>query len=308
MFCQVGAMDAVHSDKVWQGLTHGYSPEGIGYYFRAGSGPVAVVLIHGMGGSARNWRLVVSLLPADLPLILIDLPWCATSTAYHGASSPDGLVDAVSACVSQLWPGRVIVAAHSIGGFFGWTFRELGTTSVDSLVLVSADLFSLVPILRHPLRLGSLRLRITLFHALLLSLLKPPRFLRAATSHSSLVRHIIMWPLLNAALIGDDAEVGECFEGNGGVGGVRMIMRSRTIDLLKLAATNLRPTVLIYGAKDPLLRESDHVEMASLPTTMAVCPLADVRHFPIMEQPSAVAELISEQVAVSSGERSSSFG
>src|ERR1700723_2563575 len=165
----------MHSQLDKPSLVHRYSKDGVGYYSRAGKGATAIVLIHGMGGSSHNWRLVAPLLPAEAPLVIIDLPWCATSKKYRGRPDPDGLMDAVASCVTETWTGPIVVAAHSIGGFFAWYFKDQQQVTVKGLALVSGQLFSIDSLLKNLLSFKSLPLRVSLVDAVARAMIPPNR-------------------------------------------------------------------------------------------------------------------------------------
>ncbi len=275
---------------------HAYSSDGVGYYYRPGDGPVAIVLIHGMGGSAFNWRLVIPMLPAGCPLLLIDLPWCGTSRDYHGPSHTSGLVEAVEDCVSEVWAGPVVVVAHSIGGFFAWSFRNRDSLRVESLVLISANVFSLGSLIKHPLRFSNPRLRLVFAFAIISSVVRPGRLVRSAISRSACIRRILMSPFINTSLISNRAKVGECFRNNGGFAGLRILKRARRVDLPAIAEASTTPIAVIFGDEDPLLTNSDRQMVATLANVVAIRRLNGVRHFPIIETPAAVASEIGAQV------------
>ena len=281
---------------VEEALTHRVTRDGVGYYYRAGVGTTAVVLIHGMGGSSCNWGLVTPLLPADTPLVLVDLPWCATSKGYHGRSEPDGLVDAIRECVSDVWNGPVVIAAHSIGGFFAWRFMDQDEILVAGLVLVSAHLFAVGDILSRPFSLDKLPLRLALADAIIRSFLKPARFLRSAVNCSAAARRLLMWPIINPVLADGQARVGDCFRGNGGLGSLRMIREARKIDLYGVAQSSDRPTSIVIGADDPLLTGQDNARIGELANVTAIWQVNGARHFPIIETPGVVASAIIEQL------------
>ena len=74
-----------------------------------------VVLLHGLGGSARSWDGVVALRPAGLRLLSLDLPG-------HGAEagdprlSLDGLQAAVADALVPLGARPWLLVGHSMGG------------------------------------------------------------------------------------------------------------------------------------------------------------------------------------------------
>jgi pimeloyl-ACP methyl ester carboxylesterase len=273
-----------------------HTSEGIGYYSRPGKGPTAVVLVHGMGGSAHNWRLVVPLLPVNAPVVAIDLPWCGSSRHYRGPSGEEGMLNSVAACVAEAWPGPVIVAAHSIGGYFAWRLSSSQKRSVTGLVLVSCQLFTVSDVLKHLLSLRNLRLRLSLANAVLRALVPPGRLVRALISHSKITQYVLLWPMLNPELLTRTEQVGACFEGNGGIGALKMLNMARRIDLLQVARASDTPASAVYGSSDPIITPRDSQLLEGLQAVRSVESVPGGGHFPIIEAPALVAAAITERL------------
>jgi len=208
-------------------------------------------------------------------------------------------MEAIARSVSEVWPGPAVVVAHSIAGYFGWRLGTQRRFTVRGLVLVSAHLFSVSELISNPFCRGVARLRLALGYALMMSLLKPPRFLRALVDRSAGVRRIVTWPLLSPAFLDSSSGVGECFSGNGGTGGLRMVAQARHIDLLATARASEIPTSFVFGTSDPLLTDADNSVMAGLGGISAVWQVEDAGHFPMVEAPGVVASAIMEQLGAS---------
>lgn len=99
--------------------------------------PVPLVLLHGLATTQVIWSWVVPLLPADRPVILLDVPG-------FGAAPPAGpgfvladVADRVADQVRARAPGRVDLVGHSMGGAVALTVCERHPELVRSLVLVA---------------------------------------------------------------------------------------------------------------------------------------------------------------------------
>jgi pimeloyl-ACP methyl ester carboxylesterase len=278
-------------------LEHRFTRDRVGYYYRPGTSGRAIVLIHGMGGSSFHWRRTLRLLPAEAPLIVVDLPWCGSSRKYHGSESMGGLVGAVASCIIDARLGPVVIASHSIGSFFAWALSMRGDVSVTGLVLVSGQLFSVGNILNALASTDDLRLRISLADAFARASVKPPRFLCQAVDNSNIILRMVMWPMLNSDLIEADVPVSECFYNTGGLAAWRMVRAGREMNLLQLAENCSTPTTIIYGARDPLLTLTDNETIRRLPNVVSVTRIPEGRHFPIIETPEIVSTAIIDRLS-----------
>ena len=100
-----------------------------------GDGP-PIVLLHGPGESAVNWRWVIPALAATRRIIAPDLP------AHGGSEAPDGPLDTerISAWLRDLVAAACstppAVVGHVLGGAIAARFAAARNTALDRLVLV----------------------------------------------------------------------------------------------------------------------------------------------------------------------------
>src|ERR1700730_14590704 len=87
-------------------------------YFVGGTGP-PIVLIHGLGGMASNWRLVAPELARERRVVVPDLPGHGGSAPLAGAESLDPFADAVLAVVAAEGAAPAPWVGHSLGGLVG---------------------------------------------------------------------------------------------------------------------------------------------------------------------------------------------
>ena len=105
-------------------------------YFVGGAGP-PIVLLHGLGGMASNWRLVAPELAGERRVIVPELPGHGGSAPLEDAQSVDPYADAVLAvadaedAVPAPWVG------HSFGGLVGLRAAMSRPDAVTGLVLAA---------------------------------------------------------------------------------------------------------------------------------------------------------------------------
>jgi pimeloyl-ACP methyl ester carboxylesterase len=105
-------------------------------YFVGGEGP-PLVLLHGLGGMATNWRLVAPALTAERRVILPELPGHGGSSPLEGAATIDPFAEAVLAVVESegLVPAPWI--GHSLGGLVALRAAALRPDAVNGVVLAA---------------------------------------------------------------------------------------------------------------------------------------------------------------------------
>ncbi len=106
----------------------------IRYLERPGAGP-AVLLIHGLPGTAEDWNEVTPLL-SGRRTIAIDRPGYGFSSG--GYFSFDRQLQAVQELIGRLHLGHPILVGHSYGGAISLAFAERHSGEVRGLVLVDA--------------------------------------------------------------------------------------------------------------------------------------------------------------------------
>ena len=106
-------------------------------FAQAGKGPV-LLLVHGMGGTFRNWETVIDPLARRHTVIAPDLPGHGESGAGHGDYSLGSFASIIRDLLLRLGHDRATLVGHSLGGGvvmqFGYQFPEM----VERLVLVSS--------------------------------------------------------------------------------------------------------------------------------------------------------------------------
>ncbi len=95
----------------------------------------AVLLIHGLPGTAEDWNLVTRLLP-DRRTVAIDRPGYGFSTG--GYFPLDRQLQAIGELIGKLHLRHPILVGHSYGGAISLAFAERHPGEVRGLVLVNA--------------------------------------------------------------------------------------------------------------------------------------------------------------------------
>ena len=106
-------------------------------YFVGGAGP-PLVLVHGLGGWAGNWRAVASRLVGERRVIVPELPGHGGSEPVRGAVSLDPFADAVLdvLAVEEALPAPWV--GHSLGALVGVHAAVRRPEAVRALVLAAA--------------------------------------------------------------------------------------------------------------------------------------------------------------------------
>jgi len=101
-----------------------------------GAGEPALVLMHFLGGSAREWLEVVAELGDDVRTVAIDLPGFGDSAEIAGYSVSE-MADAVAEVVESLGLERFVLVAHSLSGKVAAVLAGRGIAGLEALVLVA---------------------------------------------------------------------------------------------------------------------------------------------------------------------------
>lgn len=102
-----------------------------------GDGPGAVVLLHGFGGNALNWRFNFEQLAREHSVLAIDLPGHGESTKNVGDGTADELMSAVWETLQARDVRRVHLVGHSLGGLVAAGLAVRFPDEVASLALLA---------------------------------------------------------------------------------------------------------------------------------------------------------------------------
>jgi 3-oxoadipate enol-lactonase len=106
-------------------------------YLAAGTGP-AVVLVHGFGGAAANWRLIAPALAAECRVLVPELPGHGGSSPLPAAPTLDPYAEAVLAVLEAEEALPAAWVGHSLGGLLGLRAAIRRPDAVTGIVLAAA--------------------------------------------------------------------------------------------------------------------------------------------------------------------------
>ena len=257
---------------------------------RSGHGPV-VTLLHGFPSSSWDWQAVEHLLAVDHTVIALDLlgygqsdkPWPhAYSTAEHA--------DVISGIWASLGVASTALVGHDVGSsvaqeLLARTAEQRLTTGLRSVVFLNGALFT-----DHyrPARVTRM-LATPLLGRLVAGAMNE---VRLATSMRALFsdagrpgedRFVQMWQALTRD------------RGQRVIPGLTHYLADKRREQQRWHHATVRTTVpvgIVWGAADPALPVILYTDaVAALPTAMTRL-LPEVGHFPQLERPDAVVELI----------------
>jgi len=256
-------------------------------YFVSGSGP-PLVLVHGLGGMASNWRLVAPALAEDWRVLVPDLPGHGGSEPLAEAESVDPFARAVFAVVGAEGAAPAPWVGHSLGGLVGLRAAVLHPEAVTGLVLAAGAGIS------SATRIGEATVTV-------LGAVQPGRIIgRQAhlVSRSRLGRTLAFgwWGVADPA--GFDPEMAEAFllgppQHTDTVSAGRALVASDPrSDLDRVRC----PCLCLWGASDNWVPLQDGMEYARR-LRAPLRTISDCGHLLIGERPAAVISAVREFVA-----------
>lgn len=112
-------------------------PLGPVHLLTQGEGPETVVLLHGFGGDAQNWRFALEPLAASRTVVAVDLPGHGNSAKNVGDGAIPGFVDTVIAVLDARGVAAAHLVGHSFGGLVATQVALAHPDRVSSLTLVA---------------------------------------------------------------------------------------------------------------------------------------------------------------------------
>jgi pimeloyl-ACP methyl ester carboxylesterase len=256
-------------------------------YFVGGSGP-PIVLVHGLGGMASNWRLVAPELAGERRVIVPELPGHGGSAPLEEAQNIDPYADAVLAVVDAEDAAPAPWVGHSLGALVGLRAAVRRPDAVTGLVLAAGAGIS------SATRIGEATVT-------LLGVVQPGRLIgrRArSVSRSELGRKLAFgwWGVADPA--GFDPEMAEAFllgppQHTDTVSAGRALVASDPrADLDRVGC----PCLCLWGARDNWVPLKDGMEYARR-LRAPLRTIADCGHLLIGERPDAVVRAVRDFVA-----------
>ena len=199
-------------------------------YYTAGQGEPLVV-IHGGGGDARTWWLNIAELAEKYTVYAPDLPGFGGSQPLDGDYYIPELVDFVDRFAKSLGLEKFYLIGHSLGGGIALNYTLNFPQKIKKLVLVSS--LCLGREIAFWVRLFSLPAFIRYIGGLTIGVLKGVKWMLKQLNPAEFVM-----PLSPASMT---------------VGGSITNFRQQTLVLEKRLSEVKMPTLLVWGAKDPIV-------------------------------------------------------
>src|SRR4051794_40530771 len=262
-------------------------------YHLLGEGP-AVVLIHGITSSSRTWRAVMHRLAEHHTVLAPDLLGHGRSAKPRGDYSLGAYASGVRDLMAVLGISRATVVGHSLGGGIAMQFAFQFPDRLERLVLVDS---------------GGLGEEVSLA-------------LRAATlPGAELVMPLLFSPVTRTVGRGAGAVLGRfglkanantrgLLEGLDSLGSkdarrafvhtARSVIdpRGQRVDARdRLYLSEEVPTMLIWGAKDPIIPLEHGRRAHELMPDSRFEVFADAGHFPFNDDPQRFVEVVSDFIA-----------
>jgi len=256
-------------------------------YLASGSGP-PLVLVHGLGGCAANWRAIAPAFAPERRVIVPELPGHGGSEPLSGVSSLDPFAEAVLAVLEAEDALPAPWVGHSLGGLVGLRAAVRRPAAVTGIVLAAAAGIS-----------SATRLAEATVTAL--GLVKPGRLLgrrRARVSRSRLGRTVAFgwWGVADPA--GLDPELAEAFLAGPPQhtdtlsAGRALVATDPRLELDRVGC----PCICLWGADDNWVPLQDGIEYARR-LRAPLRSIAGCGHLLIGERPELVVRAVREFLA-----------
>ncbi len=275
--------------EAWSAELHGHEV----IYHTVGSGP-PVVLIHGMVNSSRHWRAVALELADRYTVIAPDLIGHGDSATPRGDYSLGAHAAAIRDLLTSIGVGGATIVGHSLGGGVAMQFFWQFPQRVDRLVLVSSGGLGreVSPMLRGAALPGAAAVVWAAAHPAVLAALDgvAERLDRGASGRGTYLRAV--------------ARALRPLEAAGARRAFLQTLRS-VIDARgqRVSATDRLyllgpvPTMVVWGERDHTIPLEHGRAAHELIPNSRFETLPRAAHFPHLEDPHGLAELIGEFIA-----------
>ncbi len=113
------------------------------HYIDQGSGPI-IIMIHGLGGSHRNFEKIAKELSKDYRIIRIDLPGFGLSEFPKNSTDLISIYDeAIDSLINRLKLDTVVLMGNSMGGMVSWVYTYKHPEKVSKLILMGSAGYNL---------------------------------------------------------------------------------------------------------------------------------------------------------------------
>lgn len=265
-------------------------------YRDAGSGDEALLLIHGMAGSSETWRGVIPQLAKKYRVIAPDLLGHGQSAKPRSDYSLGAFAVWLRDLLDELGISRATVVGQSLGGGVAMQFAYQHPDYCQRLVLISSG--GLGPDVGWTLRLLSAP-----GAELLLPIIAPPPIVTVGNKVRSWFsergiqspRGAETWSAYSSL---SDSQTRQAF-----LRTLRSVVdyRGQSVSALnRLHLTSDLPTMVIWGDQDRIIPIEHGYSVAEARPGCRLEVLPGVGHFPHVERPGEVADLIDDFVSTTS--------
>ena len=114
------------------------------HYIDQGKGKT-IIMIHGLGGSHRNFEKIAKELSKDYRVIRIDLPGFGLSEFPEKREDFVSIYDeALNSFITQLKLDSIILMGNSMGGMISWAYTYKHPEKVEKLILMGSAGYNLI--------------------------------------------------------------------------------------------------------------------------------------------------------------------
>jgi pimeloyl-ACP methyl ester carboxylesterase len=261
--------------------------DGIHYLVGGGSGP-PIVLVHGLGGAAANWRLIGPALAGAHRVIVPELPGHGASAPLPGARDLDPFADSIVAVLAAEGALPAVWVGHSLGGIVGLRAAARRPDAVRGLELADDAGIS------SATRVGEAA--VTMMGLVRPGKLVAPQRRRLARSRLGRTLAFGWWGVSDPAAL--DAEMAEAFLAGPAqhtdtlTAGKALVASDPRRDLERVRC----PCLCVWGACDNWVPLQDGFEYARR-LRAPLRTIADCGHLLIGERPEAVLAAVRDFVS-----------
>lgn len=263
-------------------------------YQDAGDGET-LLLIHGMAGSSATWRDVIPALAKNYRVIAPDLLGHGESDKPRGDYSLGAFAASLRDLLDALDIPRATIIGQSLGGGIAMQFAYQHRDRCERVVLIGSG--GLGPDLSWTLRLLSAP-----GAELILPVIAPPQVLSAGNKIKSLLSSAGVQSPRGAELWSAYSSLSDRDTRNAFLRTLRSVVdyRGQAVSALsKLHLTAQMPVMFVWGDKDKIIPVAHgYAAHEALPgSRLEIMP--GLGHFPHVEAPAAVVELLEDFIATS---------
>lgn len=263
-----------------------------------------VLLLHGLGNSLDFWTAIVPRLQPLTRTIAIDIPGFGQSAPPPAGLSLESASAAITELLRVLGATPAAIVAHSMGAYVAIEIARRFPESATQLILVDGTLYRVHRMIHAPSRLLIEPALAAVTAAQFLGGLIPLSTRRAHfLTSSALMRQIVFWPYLARPGHVTPLLLDAALANNAGSSILRSLLIARRTSLEILTHGVTQQVDVVFGEQDRLVAEGDLTAFRSLLNIRSVTALPDCGHWPMVEAPEHLSEVILRYIAPASRPR-----